>query len=91
MVTQQALDDAVETIRKRTDALGVSEPEIQRSGRDQISVGLPDVQNAERAINQVPVEEARPAISSLPSPLKSPTRTSYQGALVLHWPHISLL
>jgi SecD/SecF fusion protein len=52
-VTQQALDDAVETIRKRTDALGVSEPEIQRSGRDQISIGLPDVQNANRAIQQV--------------------------------------
>ncbi|HZG49743.1 MAG TPA: protein translocase subunit SecD, partial [Thermoleophilaceae bacterium] len=52
-VTQQALDDAVETIRKRTDALGVSEPEIQRSGRDQVSVGLPDVQNADRAIEQV--------------------------------------
>ena len=52
-VTQQALDDAVETIRKRTDALGVSEPEIQRSGRDQISIGLPDVQNADRAIQQV--------------------------------------
>ena len=52
-VTQQALDDAVETIRKRTDALGVSEPEIQRSGRDQISIGLPDVQNADRAIEQV--------------------------------------
>jgi SecD/SecF fusion protein len=52
-VTQQALDDAVETIRKRTDALGVSEPEIQRSGRDQISIGLPDVQNAQRAIDQV--------------------------------------
>ncbi len=52
-VTQEALDDATETIRKRTDALGVSEPEIQRSGRDQISIGLPDVQNAERAIEQV--------------------------------------
>ena len=53
VITQQALDDATETIRKRTDALGVSEPEIQRSGRDQISIGLPDVQNAERAIEQV--------------------------------------
>src|SRR3954453_13857833 len=53
VVTQQALDDALETIRKRTDALGVSEPEIQRSGRDQISIGLPAVQNAERAIQQV--------------------------------------
>nr|MBA2631308.1 protein translocase subunit SecD [Thermoleophilaceae bacterium] len=52
-VTQQAVDDAIETIRKRTDALGVSEPEIQRSGRDQISVGLPAVQNADRAIEQV--------------------------------------
>jgi SecD/SecF fusion protein len=52
-VTPQALDDALETIRKRTDALGVSEPEIQRSGRDQISIGLPDVSNAERAIQQV--------------------------------------
>jgi SecD/SecF fusion protein len=52
-ITPQALDDALETIRKRTDALGVSEPEIQRSGRDQISIGLPDVQNAQRAIDQV--------------------------------------
>ncbi len=31
----------------------MSEPEIQRSGRDQISIGLPDVQNAQRAIEQV--------------------------------------
>jgi SecD/SecF fusion protein len=52
-VTPQAIDDAIETIRKRTDALGVSEPEIQRAGEDQISVGLPDVQNAERAKEQV--------------------------------------
>jgi SecD/SecF fusion protein len=52
-VTPQAIDDAIETIRKRTDALGVSEPEIQRAGADQISVGLPDVKNAKRAIEQV--------------------------------------
>src|SRR5688500_20362689 len=52
-VTPQAVDDAIETIRKRTDALGVSEPEIQRAGPDQISIGLPDVQNAQRAIDQV--------------------------------------
>ena len=31
-VTPQSIDDALETIRKRTDALGVSEPEIQRAG-----------------------------------------------------------
>jgi SecD/SecF fusion protein len=52
-VTAQAVDDAIETIRKRTDALGVSEPEIQRAGNDQISIGLPDVDNADRAIQQV--------------------------------------
>jgi SecD/SecF fusion protein len=52
-VTPQALDDAIETMRKRTDALGVSEPEIQRAGSNQISIGLPDVQNAERAKEQV--------------------------------------
>ena len=52
-VTPQAVDDAIDTIRKRTNSLGVTETEIQRSGRDQISVGLPDVQNAQRAIAQV--------------------------------------
>src|SRR5918996_1560412 len=52
-VTPQAIDDAIETIRKRTDALGVSEPEIQRAGADQISVGLPDVENTDKAIEQV--------------------------------------
>jgi SecD/SecF fusion protein len=52
-VTPQAIDDAIETMRKRTDALGVSEPEIQRAGADQISIGLPDVENAQEAIDQV--------------------------------------
>jgi SecD/SecF fusion protein len=52
-VTPQAIDDAIETIRKRTDALGVSEPEIQRSAANQISVGLPNVQNVDQAIEQV--------------------------------------
>jgi SecD/SecF fusion protein len=52
-VTPQAIDDAISTIRKRTDALGVSEPEIQRAGANQISIGLPNVKNADRAIEQV--------------------------------------
>src|SRR3954471_23101836 len=52
-VTPQSVDDAIETMRKRVDSLGVSEPEIQRAGARQISVGLPDVQNAERAREQV--------------------------------------
>jgi SecD/SecF fusion protein len=52
-VTPQAIDDAISTIRKRTDALGVSEPEIQRTAADEISIGLPDVKNVDRAEQQV--------------------------------------
>ncbi|MGI8585169.1 MAG: protein translocase subunit SecF [Thermoleophilaceae bacterium] len=52
-VTPQAIDDAIETIRKRTDALGVSEPEIQSAASNQISVGLPNVENVDQAIEQV--------------------------------------
>ncbi len=52
-VTSQAINDAIDTIRKRADALGVSEPEIQQSGATQISVSLPDVKNAQRAKDQV--------------------------------------
>src|SRR3954463_8107033 len=52
-VTPQAVDDAIDTIRKRTASLGVSEPEIQRAGADQISIGLPAVKNADRAEQQV--------------------------------------
>ncbi|HEX4759755.1 MAG TPA: protein translocase subunit SecF [Thermoleophilaceae bacterium] len=52
-VTPEAIDNAINTIRKRTDALGVSEPEIQRSANDQITIGLPDVKNVDRAEQQV--------------------------------------
>jgi len=53
VVDQEALDRAIDVMRDRVDALGVSEPEIQRSGSDQILVGLPDVENAEEAQQQV--------------------------------------
>src|SRR2546421_8527399 len=49
-VDSTAIDRAIEIMRKRVDALGVSEPEIQRSGSDQIAVGLPGAKNAKRAI-----------------------------------------
>ncbi len=47
------IDRAIEIIRKRTDAFGVSEPEISRIGSDSIRVGLPDVSNAANASRQV--------------------------------------
>jgi SecD/SecF fusion protein len=47
------MDRAIEIIRKRTDAFGVSEPEISRIGSDSIRVGLPDVSNASHASQEV--------------------------------------
>jgi SecD/SecF fusion protein len=52
-ITQDALDRAVDIIRDRVDALGVAEPQIARSGRDQIVVDLPAVEDAEQAADQV--------------------------------------
>ena len=52
-VTPEAIDRAIDIIRERVDRLGVAEPEIQRLGSDQISVGLPGVKNLERAKKQV--------------------------------------
>ena len=40
-------------MRERVDQLGVAEPEIQTSGGNQITVGLPDVQDTQRAEQEV--------------------------------------
>ncbi len=48
-VTPAALARAVDVMRQRTNQLGVSETQIQTSGGNQITVGLPDVQNTARA------------------------------------------
>src|SRR3954454_22010086 len=52
-VTGDAMARTIDIMRDRVDLLGVSEPEIQRSGSDQIDVALPDVTNAARAAQQV--------------------------------------
>ena len=52
-VDSASINRAIEIMRTRVDALGVSEPEIQRSGSDQITVGLPSVTNEQRAQQQV--------------------------------------
>jgi SecD/SecF fusion protein len=52
-VTGEDIERSIEIIRERIDQLGVSEPEVARLGPDQISVSLPDVDNAQRAIDQV--------------------------------------
>src|SRR5262249_43515553 len=52
-VDSESLDRAINIMRKRVDQLGVAQPEIQRSGGDEIDVALPDVSNAARAQDQV--------------------------------------
>ena len=52
-ITPDDIDRAIEIIRERADKLGVSEPEISRLGEKGIQVGLPDVQNAQQAIEQI--------------------------------------
>ena len=47
------IERSIEIIRERIDQFGVAEPEVARLGEDGISVSLPDVTNAQRAIDQV--------------------------------------
>ena len=44
-IEQDAVKQAIETIRNRVDQYGVSEPTIQRSGEKHIIVQLPDITN----------------------------------------------
>ncbi len=52
-VSGEDIERSIEIIRERIDKLGVSEPEVSRLGTTEISVSLPDVTNAQRAIDQV--------------------------------------
>ncbi len=52
-VTPDAMDRAIEVIRRKIDSFGVSEPEISRLGSTQLVVGLPNVQNTGQAIQQI--------------------------------------
>ena len=49
-ISDDAMAGAVAVIRNRIDSLGVTEPIIQRKGKDQIVVELPGVKDPERAI-----------------------------------------
>src|SRR4051812_44755844 len=52
-VTGDAIQRTMDIMRERIDTLGVAEPEIQRTGENQIDVSLPDVKNADQAQQQV--------------------------------------
>jgi SecD/SecF fusion protein len=52
-VTPDALQRAVDIMRSRVDSLGVSEPQIQTTGSNLITVGLPNVTDTARAEREV--------------------------------------
>ena len=52
-VDPESLERSIDIMRKRVDQLGVAQPEIQRSGAQEIDVDLPDVSNAQRAEAEV--------------------------------------
>jgi preprotein translocase subunit SecD len=52
-VSDDAMAGVVAVIRNRIDALGVSEPTIQRKGKDQVIVELPGIKDPERAIKVI--------------------------------------
>lgn len=52
-VTGDAIERTIDIMRERVDQFGVAEPEIQRSGTDQIDVSLPSAENADDAARQV--------------------------------------
>ena len=73
-----ALDQAIEIIRTRVDALGVAEPEITRQGQT-IVVNLPGVTDRERArelVGQTAELRFRPVLSILEGDATAPGATS---------------
>ena len=63
------IDQAIEIIRSRVDALGVAEPEISRQG-DNVIVQLPGVRNRERALALIGTTAQlyfRPVLQQLPA------------------------
>jgi SecD/SecF fusion protein len=75
-ISGEDIDRAIEIIRKRTDALGVSEPEISRIGSDSIRIGLPDVSNATRAEKEVGQTAQLYFYDWEPNVIQNPARTN---------------
>ena len=68
-VSESVLDQAIEIIRSRVDALGVAEPDISRQG-ESVIVQLPGVKNKDRALELIGTTAQlyfRPVIQQLPA------------------------
>lgn len=81
-VPSDRLDQSIEIIRNRVDALGVAEPEIARQG-NAIVVQLPGVRDQQRAlelVGQTAELRFRPVLATLGPPTESPTTTAPEGS-----------
>jgi preprotein translocase subunit SecD len=77
-VSSGVLDQAIEIIRSRVDALGVAEPDISRQGNT-IVVSLPGVRNEDRALQLVGTTAQllfRPVLEVLPPEDDAPVPTT---------------
>src|SRR3712207_6315287 len=52
-VTREEMDLAAGIIRQRVDSLGVTEPEIQTQGADQVVVNIPGITDADHAVEVI--------------------------------------
>jgi preprotein translocase subunit SecD len=50
-IKENAVEQALETIRNRIDQFGVNEPTLQRQGKDRILIQLPGIADPQRAIS----------------------------------------
>ena len=77
-VSTEVLNQSIEIIRSRVDALGVAEPDISRQGSN-IIVQLPGVKNANRALDivgQTAELRFRPVLEILPASETAPVTTT---------------
>ncbi len=49
----ESVDQAIEILRGRVDALGIAEPTLTRAGEDRILIELPDVQDPREAVDAI--------------------------------------
>jgi preprotein translocase subunit SecD len=80
-VTDEQLDQAIEIIRKRVDALGVAEPEVARQGNT-ITVQLPGAKDQNEVLEVVGKTaqlEFRPVLSTAGTTLEGEDRTKAEA------------
>ena len=80
-VTDEQLDQAIEIIRKRVDALGVAEPEVARQGNT-ITIQLPGAKDQDevlKVVGKTAQLEVRPVLSTSGKTLSGKDRTDAEA------------